>query len=57
MFCASGVSGHKKESKEVPAAERGITLQHSKHNFELTKNLIPIGSGSHFNVYSRFTQR
>ena len=27
------VSGHKKESKEVPAAERGITLLHSKPNF------------------------
>ena len=39
------VSGHKKESKEVPAAERGITLQHSKQIFELTKNLVPVGSG------------
>ena len=39
------VSGHKKESKEVPAAERGITLQHSKQIFELTKILVPVGSG------------
>ena len=34
------VSGHRKESKEVPAAERGITLQHSIQIFELTKNLV-----------------
>ena len=39
------VSGHKKESKEVPAAERGITLQYSKQIFELTNNLVPVGSG------------
>ena len=31
------VSGHKKESKEISAAERGITLQHSIQIFELTK--------------------
>ena len=37
------VSGHKKESKEVPVTERGITLQHSMHIFELTKNLVPVG--------------
>ena len=34
------VSGHRKESKEVPAAERGITLQHSIQIFELAKNLV-----------------
>ena len=39
------VSGHKKESKEVPAAERGITLQDSIQILELTKNLVPVGSG------------
>ena len=39
------VSGHKKESKEVPAAERGITLQDSTQILELTKNLVPVGSG------------
>ena len=39
------VSTHKKNSKEVPAAERGITLQHSMQIFELTKNLVPVGSG------------
>ena len=39
------VSSHKKESKELPAAERGITLQHSIHIFELTKNLVLVGSG------------
>ena len=42
------VSGHKKESKEAPVVERGITLQHSKHIFELTKNLVPVGSGKPF---------
>ena len=31
------VSGHKKESKEISAAERGITLQHSIQILELTK--------------------
>ena len=39
------VSGHKKESKEAPAAERGITLQDSIQILELTKNLVPVGSG------------
>ena len=39
------VSGHKNESKEVPAAERGITLQQSKQTFELTKNLVPVEPG------------
>jgi len=39
------VSGHKKESKKVPAAERRISLQHSITNFELTKSLVPEGSG------------
>lgn len=55
------VSGHKKESKEVPAAERGITLQHSIQIFELTKNLIPVGSGKRsqwviLQVYPHFMQ-
>ena len=31
------VSGHNKESKKVPATERGITLQHSIQIVELTK--------------------
>ena len=35
------VSGHKKESKEVPAAERGITLQHSIKILEIMKTLVP----------------
>ena len=39
------VSSHKKESKEVPAAERRITLQYSIYIFELTKNLVSVGSG------------
>ena len=39
------VSGHRKESKEVPVAERGITSQQSIHILELTKNLVPVGSG------------
>lgn len=39
------VSGHEKESEKVPAAERGITLQHSIQIFELTRNLVPVGSG------------
>ena len=39
------VSGHKKKSKEVPTAERGITLQDSIQILELTKNLVPVGSG------------
>ena len=51
------VSGHKKESKEVPRAERGITLQHSKHIFELTKNLVPVGSGKPFQcLFSLYAQ-
>lgn len=41
------VSDHRKESKEVPSAERGITLRHSMKIFELTKELIPVGSGKH----------
>ena len=51
------VSGHKKESEKVPAAERGISLQHSIHIFELTKNLVPVGSGKQlqclFSLYAR----
>lgn len=39
------VCGHSKKSKELPVAERGITLQQSIHIFELTKNLIPVESG------------
>ena len=37
-LCAvlEAVSGHSKESKEVPSAERGITVQHSMGIFELT---------------------
>lgn len=46
-FCGvpRAVSGHEKESEKVPAAERGITLQHSIQIFELTRNLVPVGSG------------
>ena len=55
------VSGHKKESKEVPVAERGITLQHSMHIFELTKNLVPVGSGKWlqclFSLYAKINIR
>ena len=51
------VSGHKKKSEKVPAAERGITLQHSIQIFELTKNLVPVGSGKRlqclFSLYAR----
>ena len=39
------ISGDKKESKEVPAAERGITLQHSIQTFQLTNYIVPVGSG------------
>jgi len=55
------VSGHKKESQKVLAAERGITLQHSIHIFELTKNLLPVGSGKRlqclFSLYARISIR
>ena len=55
------VSGHKKESEKVPAAERGISLQHSIHIFELTKNLVPVGSRKRlqclFSLYARINIR
>ena len=55
------VSGHKKESKEVPATERGITLKHSIQILELTKNLVPVGSGKRlqclFPLYEKINTR
>ena len=39
------VSGHCKELRKAPALEKGINLFQSMKIFELSKQLVPVGSG------------
>ena len=46
MLCATDSVQSQKETDKAPQAERGINLVNSMKLLELTKELIPVGSGN-----------